>query len=120
MSGYTLFRTFKYALFGLLLFNLFYYLVEDRAAFLYLGANPSLGQILESFAVTIDYVAWLILLVLFELETDVLSEDKLKGALKWFFNGAVTWFFSTPSGDTSQPSWTSISTSPPHRKRSVA
>ena len=70
MSGQKLFRVFKYLLFSLLMFNLFYYLVEDLNAYRYLGANPSLGQILETFAVTIDFAAWMVLVVLFELETD--------------------------------------------------
>ena len=91
MSGYKLFRIFKYLLFSLLMFNLFYYLVEDLNAYRYLGANPSLGQILETFAVTIDFAAWMVLVVLFELETDVYTEEKLKASRSlWrFFNGTA-------------------------------
>ena len=91
MAGRKLFRISKYCLFSLLMFNLFYYLVEDLNAYRYLPANPTLGQIFENFAVTIDYVAWMILVLLFELETDVLSKEKLKKSrrLKWSFNGTV-------------------------------
>lgn len=91
MSGRKLFRIFKYFLFSLLMFNLFYYLVEDLNAYRYLPTNASLGQILETFAVTIDYVAWMILVVLFELETAAPSEERLKQSqrLKLFSNGTI-------------------------------
>jgi hypothetical protein len=89
MSGYTLFRAFKYLLFGLFTFNLFYYLGEDLDAYRYLSSDASLGQILETFAVTIDFVAWMVLLALFELETDFFSKEQLQGKLKWAFNATV-------------------------------
>ena len=37
----------------------------------------------EAFSATIDTTAWLLLLLLFELETAVLPDDKLRGRLKW-------------------------------------
>ena len=89
MSGYTLFRIFKYVLFGLFTFNLFYYLGEDLDAYRYLGADATLSDILETFAVTIDYVAWMVLIVLFEFETDFLSKNQTEGKLKWLFKGGV-------------------------------
>ena len=89
MSGYTLFRLFKYVLFGLFIYNFYVYLGEDLDAYRYLPANSPIGRILETFAVTIDFVAWMVLVVLFELETDVRTKEKLQGKLKWFFKGAV-------------------------------
>jgi hypothetical protein len=72
-----------------LTFNLFYYLWEDLTTYHYLPDTATLWQTLENFAVTIDNVAWMTLLVIFELETGSLSEKILKGGLKWAFNGTV-------------------------------
>lgn len=88
-SGLSWFRILKYTVYTLLMVNLLYYLWEDLIAFRYLDAGASLGAILEAFAVTIDYVAWMVLILLFELETDILPEEKLKGRIKWVFSGLV-------------------------------
>jgi len=45
------------------------------------------GQIIQSFSATIDTAAWVILLLLFELETSVLDDSKLHGPLKWLLHG---------------------------------
>jgi hypothetical protein len=42
---------------------------------------------LEAFAVSIDYVAWMVLIVLFEMETSAQSKDLLTGARKWMIGG---------------------------------
>ena len=89
MSGHTLFRIFKYVLFALLLYNFYVYFGEDMDAYRYLPAGSPIGKVLETFAVTIDFIAWLVLVVLFELETDVLSKERLQGTLKWLFKGTV-------------------------------
>ena len=50
MSGQKLFRIFKYLLFSMLMFNLFYYLAEDLNAYRYLPTDPALAQVFETFA----------------------------------------------------------------------
>jgi hypothetical protein len=85
----TRFQIFRYTIYAVLTANLFYYLWEDIVAFRYLDPGATLGEILEAFAVTIDYVAWMVLIVLFELETDFIPKEKFKGALKWVFNGLL-------------------------------
>jgi hypothetical protein len=85
----TRFQIFRYTIYAVLTANLLYYLWEDILAFRYLGPSATLGQILEAFAVTIDYVAWMVLIVLFELETDFIPKEKFKGALKWAFSGLL-------------------------------
>ncbi|MGI9287577.1 MAG: hypothetical protein ACR2P1_19490 [Pseudomonadales bacterium] len=47
----------------------------------------SLSQTIQAFAATIDTAAWVVLLLLFELETFVLDDDKIKGPLKWTVHG---------------------------------
>jgi len=85
----TRFQIFRYTLYAILTANLFYYLWEDIVAFRYLGPGATLGQILEAFAVTIDYVAWMILIALFELETDFIPKEQFKGAFKWVFSSIL-------------------------------
>jgi hypothetical protein len=85
----TRFQIFRYTIYAVLTVNLLYYLWEDIVAFRFLDPGATLGEILEAFAVTIDYVAWMILIALFELETDFISKEDFKGALKWVFNGIL-------------------------------
>jgi hypothetical protein len=84
---FTPFQLFKFSLFTILMVNLFVYLKEDVTAYLYLDPGATWGTTLEAFAVTIDYVAWMILIVLFEYETTALAQGKLNGARKWVLAG---------------------------------
>ena len=81
------FRIFKVVIFWVLMINLLYYLYEDVTAYLYLAAGSALSDVLEAFAVTIDYVAWMVLIVLFETETSAQSKDRLTGTRKWVITG---------------------------------
>ena len=45
----------------------------------------SWSNLIEGFTQTIDTAAWVILLILFELETYVISDEKLKGGWQWVF-----------------------------------
>ncbi|MBW2542902.1 MAG: hypothetical protein JRF15_12515 [Deltaproteobacteria bacterium] len=80
------FRIFKITIFWILMANLLYYLYEDVTAYLYVE-QPSLFDTLEAFAVSIDYIAWMVLIVLFELETNAQSKDRFTGARKWVITG---------------------------------
>ncbi len=71
------FRIFKVAIFWILMVNLLYYLYEDVTAYLYLAPGSALSDVLEAFAVTIDYVAWMVLIVLFEMETRAHAKNQL-------------------------------------------
>ncbi len=77
------FRIFKIVIFLILMVNLFYYLYEDVVAYLYLAPGFTFFDTLESFAVTIDYVAWMLLIVLLEMETSAQARDQLQGTRKW-------------------------------------
>jgi hypothetical protein len=81
------FRLFKIGIFWVLMVNLVYYLYEDVSAYLYIAAGATLFDTLEAFAVSIDYVAWMVLIVLFEMETSAQSKDLLTGARKWMIGG---------------------------------
>jgi len=69
------------------MFNLFYYLYEDVTAYLYLAPGSTFFDTLEAFAVTIDYVAWMVLIILFEIETSAHARNQLTGTRKWVIAG---------------------------------
>ena len=83
------FQVFKLGIFSVLTVNLFVYLKEDVTLYLYLDPGASLGAALEAFAVTIDYVAWMVLIILFEFETSTLAKGKLHAGRKYLL-GALT------------------------------
>src|SRR5690554_1473884 len=90
------FRLFKYTIYVLLAYNAFLFFGEDLAASAQTyGERLSWRNVIEAYSASIDTTAWVILLLLFELETAVIPDQLLKGPLKWVFNGlsAVVYFF---------------------------
>lgn len=81
------FQLFKYAVFTIVLVNFCFYLAEDITAFLYLDESASISDVLETFAGTIDYSAWMILMILFEIETGARARDALHGVRRWALVG---------------------------------
>lgn len=94
--GETVFRAFKYAIYCLLAWNAFLFFQEDFAASAAtFGDTVSWRNVVEAYSATIDTAAWVVLLLLFELETAVIPDEKLKGNIKWVFSGvrAISYFF---------------------------
>lgn len=87
-TRYRAFTLVKYATYALLSLNVYLFLQEELQAldFTFAGGIEP-GQIIQSFAATIDTAAWVLLLLLFELETSVLDDSKLHGWLKWTLHG---------------------------------
>lgn len=82
------FQIFKYGVYGLLIINAFLFFQEDFLASAHLFADGvSFGQLIEAYAATIDTTSWIVLLLVFELETHVIDDDKLKGFTKWLLTG---------------------------------
>jgi hypothetical protein len=83
ISSNRLFQLFKYSVYALLAFNIYAFWSEEvlAAAMLHPG-GISLAELIGSFPATIDTAAWVVLLLMFELETYVL-EDR-------HYNRAVT------------------------------
>lgn len=70
-----LFQVFKYAIYALLTLNIFLFFAEESAAArLQFNDGVSLSQLIEAYAATIDTFAWVVLLLMFELETYVLDD----------------------------------------------
>ncbi|WP_043318702.1 hypothetical protein [Microbulbifer sp. HZ11] len=86
-NRYTLFKIFKYTVYCLLAYNVYAFFVENHAAAGTVFADGvSLSKIIEAYNDSIDTLAWVLLLLVFELETWVLSDERLKGATKWALN----------------------------------
>lgn len=86
-NRYTLFRLFKYTVYLLLTYNVYAFFMENHgAASTVFASGISLGNIIEAYNDSIDTLAWVLLLLVFELETWVLADEKLKGATKWLLN----------------------------------
>ena len=85
-----MFQLFKYSIFALITVNLFYFIFEEMSASAHtFREGMSITDMANAFATSIDTVAWFALLVIFDLETYVLSEKTLKGRLKWVLSGIV-------------------------------
>ena len=70
-----LFRLFKYAVYTLLAINIYIFWAEEvLAAAVQFPDGMHLSQLIGSFPATIDTAAWVILLLVFELETYELEE----------------------------------------------
>ncbi len=82
------FQFTKYAVYGLLMVNVGLFLQEELTSFgiLFKGA-VSAQQVIQSFSATIDTAAWVLLLLMFELETSVLPDEVIRGKVKWSLHG---------------------------------
>jgi len=70
-----LFLVFKYTVYVLLTMNVYwFYLEESAAAVLQFSDGVEANRFIEAYSATIDTAAWVVLLLLFELETYVLDE----------------------------------------------
>ena len=79
-----LYPFFKYAVYLLLTANLFFFFREETAAAPALFPDGVRGNnLLEAYSATVDTLAWVLLLWLFELETAVIPDERLRGGLKW-------------------------------------
>ena len=91
-----IFRFFKYSIYALLSYNAFLFFEGDVIASAEtFGENVSWRNVIEAYSATFDTIAWVALLLLFELETAVIPDHLLKGGLKWVLIAlsALAYFF---------------------------
>ena len=70
-----LFQLFKYAVYALLAFNVYVFWAEEYlATSVQYSGGLSASDIINAYAATIDTAAWVVLLLMFELETYVLED----------------------------------------------
>jgi len=84
-----LYNLFKYTIYLLLMWNTYLFFKQDWAASSQTFQNGvSFSEIIEAFTASADTLNWVILLLLFELETWVISDEALKNKfLKWGLMG---------------------------------
>ena len=79
-----IFQGFKYAIYALLTLNIYWFFTEESAAAgLQFNEGIALARIIEAYAATIDTLAWVVLLLMFELETYVLHDHHLTKSVVW-------------------------------------
>ncbi len=79
-TGRLLYQCFKYLIYAALTYNVYAFFVEEWAAFHHTfgGELTSASQLIEAFTATIDTAAWVLLLYLFEAETFLMSDARVK------------------------------------------
>lgn len=78
-----LFPIFKYSVYLLLCLNVvLFFQAEWQATDHLFSGGVAWTDIISGFAATIDTAAWVVLLLMFELETFVLPDEKIKGGVK--------------------------------------
>lgn len=83
-----LFQFFKYAVYLLLTMNIYWFFAEETsAASLQFVNGIDAADIIEAFSATIDTAAWVVLLLMFELETYVLEDRHFTRAVTWSLHG---------------------------------
>jgi len=89
------YQLFKYTIYSLLALNVFIFLWDEWIASSHLFTQGvALYEIFQAFSATIDTGAWVVLLLLFEMETFVLPDEAIK-RYKWPLHGvrAVCYIF---------------------------
>lgn len=90
------FQLFKYSVYALLTLNIYLFFSEEWAASAYRFSNGiDLSDIIEGFAASIDTAAWVVLLLMFELETYVLDDSHFTKRVTWTLHGlrAICYIF---------------------------
>ena len=84
LTPHRLYQLFKYTIYLLLVWNFWLWFQEDLAASAETFPDGiDWRNVVEAFPATFDTGGWVVLLLLFELETAVIPDEKLKGGLKW-------------------------------------
>ena len=72
----TFLSNLKWIIYGLLFLNLIYYGVEDWTSAQHtLTANATMLQQMSAYAASLDFVGWIVLILIYELETYWLEDD---------------------------------------------
>ncbi len=83
-----IFQFFKYFVYALLTLNVYLFFAEEWTASAHRFSNGiDLPDIIEGFAASIDTAAWVILLLMFELETYVLEDQQFTKRVTWSLHG---------------------------------
>lgn len=79
-----LYQLFKYLVYAFLTANVYFFFAEEWAASAHrFSSGIQLADIIEAFVATIDTAAWVVLLLMFELETYVLDDKHFTRKVTW-------------------------------------
>jgi hypothetical protein len=88
VTGSRLFQLFKYAVYAFLTLNIYIFYAEESAAVAsQYPDGVGLHNVREAFSATIDTFAWVVLLLMFELETYVLEDRHFTKAVAATLHG---------------------------------
>ncbi len=88
ISSNRLYQLFKYTVYALLTWNIgLFYFEESAAAPLQFPGGVGFGNFSEAYAATLDTLAWVILLLMFELETWVLEDEQFTRSVRVGLHG---------------------------------
>jgi len=83
-----LFQAFKYIVYLFLAMNIYWFFVEEvLAAKTQFPNGVGIKVMIEAYAATIDTAAWVVLLLMFELETYVLDDEEFTRPVTWSLHG---------------------------------
>jgi len=83
-----LYQLFKYTVYAFLTFNIYLFFDEEfAAAALQFPNGIDALDIIEAYSATIDTLAWVVLLLMFELETYVLDDEQFTRTTTWSLHG---------------------------------
>ncbi len=84
ITRHQLFTLFKYSVYAAVILNIYLFFVEEWTASLlqYPDGVPA-GSLVEAYAATIDTAAWVILILMFETETSILSDEHFTRPVVW-------------------------------------
>jgi hypothetical protein len=83
-----LFQLFKYAVYTMLALNVYWFWSEEvLAATVQFPDGVDLSNLIDAYAATIDTAAWVVLLLMFELETYVLEDHHYSPTVTWALHG---------------------------------
>lgn len=84
ITRHQLFTLFKYSVYAAVIFNIYLFFVEEWTASLlqYPDGVPA-GSLVEAYAATIDTAAWVVLILMFETETSILSKEHFTRPVVW-------------------------------------
>ncbi|MEJ2129171.1 MAG: hypothetical protein P8X81_10035 [Woeseiaceae bacterium] len=84
INRYKLYQVFKYILYAFLSLNVYWFFAEEHAANKLLYPDGvGLGDIYDAYTATIDTGAWVVLLLMFELETYILEDRHFTRPVTW-------------------------------------
>ncbi len=88
ISRNALYQFFKYFVYAMLALNVYWFFDEEvTAAALQFPNGIAPRDIIEAFSATIDTAAWVVLLLMFELETYVLEDRHFTRPVTWSLHG---------------------------------